>query len=82
MLSQFDRLIDDLIAGNIHGSKFERWEIDVLLDIADSGFNKPPAVLNRYRKAVHRQLAKGATVPMRLSEFLALKAAKSKPEAS
>lgn len=73
VLSQFDRLIDDLLAGTMGRSKFEKWEIDLLLDFLTcdlSGFKKAHAVLDRYRQAVHRELANGAKTPMRLSQFL------------
>jgi hypothetical protein len=70
MFSRFSLLIDELTTGTIQRNKFERWEIDILLDAKACGFTRPSAVLRRYREAVRRQLANGATVPMKLSEFL------------
>lgn len=81
VLSQFDRLIADLIAENMQRSKFEPWEIDILLDILACGITKP-TVLKRYREAVHRQMASGAAHPMKLSEFLAVKTRGSKSPAA
>ncbi len=78
-LSQLSQLIDDLIAGKLQRSKFDKWEIDILLDVdaCKSDASTLHKLLRRYRRAVWRQLANGATVPMRLSEFLASKGLKS-----
>ncbi len=72
--AQFDRLIDELLAGTMGRSKFEKWEIDLLLDFMTcdlSGFRKAHAVLSKYRQAVHEHLANGAETPMKLSAYLA-----------
>ncbi len=74
VLAVFDRLIDDLLAGTMGRSRFEKWEIDILLDALTcdlSGFKRAQAILTRYREAVHQQLANGAKTPMKLSGFLA-----------
>lgn len=71
MLAKFDRLMEDLITGQMQRSKFERWEMEILLDIAVCGPSVTPRALNAYCKAVHKQMATGATHPIRLSEFLA-----------
>lgn len=72
LLAKFDRLIDDLITGQIQRSKFDQWEMEILLDFdAFAKSMNRRAVLSAYRKAVHRQMTMGATHPMRLSEFLA-----------
>ncbi len=72
VLTQFDQLIADVLAGTLQRSKFRSWEMDILLDIFACGFSKP-RILKRYKEAVHRQIGLGAAVPMRPSEFLALK---------
>ena len=72
--AHFDRLIDELLGGTMGRSKFEKWEIDLLLDFMTcdlSGLRKAHAVLSKYRQAVHEHLANGAKTPMKLSEFLA-----------
>ena len=77
-LTQFDQLIDDLIAGTLRRTRFEKWEIQIVLDGAAFSLHNARRILNEYRKAVHRQFADGATVPMRLSEFLLAKGLKPK----
>jgi len=76
VLAKFNRLIQELRAGNMQRSKFETWEIDILLDVAHGDISplaSVDAILGQYQDAVHRQLAHGATVPMKLSDFLKLR---------
>jgi hypothetical protein len=70
--AQFDHLIEELIAGKIQRGRFETWEVDILLDVLGCSLRRlsRPFVLRQYQKAVQRQLENGATLPMRLSEFL------------
>ncbi|MFN3326083.1 MAG: hypothetical protein ACK5AZ_21500 [Bryobacteraceae bacterium] len=72
ILSQFNRLINELLRGTINRNTFRAWEIELLLDIEtcqlrDSGKR---TVLRRYQKAVQRQMEKGAPAPIKLSEYL------------
>jgi len=72
MLNQFRRLMDDLARTSITRNCFQRWEVDLLLDIETCRIS-PSArreVLARYRRAVERQFEKGAEAPFKLSEFL------------
>lgn len=74
VLAQFNRLIEELLAGKMQRSNFQTWEIDILLDAMRcklSGFPRADLVLRRYQQAVETQLANGAHLPMKLSEFLA-----------
>jgi hypothetical protein len=72
MLNNFRRLMDDLARNTTSRNCFQRWEVDLLLDI--HGCELRPAarrdVLSRYRRAVERQFDKGADAPLKLSEFL------------
>lgn len=71
-LSQFNRLIRELLRGQINRNTFRPWEVELLLDIEDCGLRESAkeSALRRYQKAVQRQLERGATEPMKLSEFL------------
>ena len=72
LLMQFNRLIQELLRGNINRNTFRPWEIEILLDIESCDlrdFSKRD-ILKRYQKAVQRQMEKGAPTPMKLSEFL------------
>ena len=82
VLTRFNRLIQELIRGNMNRNTFQPWEIEILLDI--EACNLRDAVkketLRRYQKAVQRSMEKGAPAPFRLSEYLhGKKVATAKP---
>ena len=72
VLAQFNRLIQELLRGNIHRNTFRPWEIDVLLDIEGCSLRESAKreTLKRYQKAVQRHMEKGARLPLKLSEYL------------
>jgi hypothetical protein len=72
MLAQFNRLIQELLRGSITRNAFRPWEIDLLLDIEACNMRDGSRreTLRRYQKAVQRQMDKGASMPMKLSEYL------------
>jgi hypothetical protein len=72
VLSQFNRLIRELLRGKITRNTFRPWEVELLLDIETCHLKEyfKDSVLRRYQKAVQRQLERGAATPMKLSEFL------------
>jgi hypothetical protein len=80
--SQFRRLIEELIAGNMHRARFRPWEIEILLDIENCRLigHSRRKILSEYQDAVLAQLATGSPALMQLSTFLALRNAESKNE--
>jgi hypothetical protein len=72
VLAQFNRLIQELISGQIRRNNFRPWEIELLLDMEGCQLRDPSRreLLKRYQRAVHRQMEKGARLPMKLSEYL------------
>jgi hypothetical protein len=72
MLSQFNRLIQELLRGNITRNCFRPWEIELLLDIETCNLKdgSKRETLRRYQRVVQRQMEKGAPTPMKLSEYL------------
>lgn len=72
VLAQFNRLIQELLRGNMHRNTFRPWEVDLLLDIEACNLRESAKreTLKRYQKAVQRQMEKGARLPMKLSEYL------------
>ena len=72
---RFNRLIRGLLSGRFARTTFQPWEIELLLDIEGCHITKRAweGVLRRYLRAIQRQIEKGATAPMKLSEFLASK---------
>jgi hypothetical protein len=74
-LAQFNRLLRELLRGQIARNTFRPWEVELLLDIESCGLRETSrdATLRRYQKAVQRQLLRGVEQPMKLSEFLGRK---------
>jgi hypothetical protein len=72
MLAQFNRLIQELLRGNMNRNTFRPWEIEILLDIEACQIRDATRreTLRRYQRAVQRQMEKGASRPMKLSEYL------------
>ena len=72
VLAQFNRLIQELLRGNMHRNTFRPWEVELLLDIEACNLRESTKreTLKRYQKAVQRQMEKGARLPMKLSEYL------------
>ena len=63
ILGQFNRLIRELLRGQINRNTFRPWEVELLLDIEDCGLRESAkdGALRRYQKAVQRQMERGAT---------------------
>jgi hypothetical protein len=72
VLAQFNRLIQELLRGNMHRNTFRPWEIELLLDIETCNLrdSNKRDILKRYQKAVQRHMEKGARLPLKLSEYL------------
>ncbi|MBM3735381.1 MAG: hypothetical protein FJW39_06285 [Acidobacteria bacterium] len=72
LLMQFNKLMQDLLRGSLNRNTFRPWEIDLLLDI--EGCNLRDAnrreILRRYQKAVQRNVDRGSTSLLKLSEYL------------
>ncbi len=78
VLLQFNRLMRELLRGQISRNTFQPWEIELLLDIENCALKEATreSTLKRYQKAVQKQLLRGGTVPLKLSEFLRSKGKK------
>ena len=72
ILTQFNRLIQELLRGSMRRNSFRAWEIELLLDLdaCDLGKSSRKLMLQRYQKAVQRQMTKGARLPLKMSEYL------------
>ncbi len=79
VLAQFNRLIRELLRGQINRNTFRPWEVELLLDVENCALRESSraSTLRRYQKAVLRQLDRGAEKPMKLSEFLGRKPSSS-----
>jgi hypothetical protein len=72
VLAQFNRLIQELLRGNMHRNTFRPWEIELLLDIETCNLRESTKreTLRRYQRAVQRHMEKGARTPLKLSAYL------------
>ena len=72
LLNQFNKLIAELLKGSIGRNTFRPWEIEILLDIETCNLRdgNKKETLRRYQRSVQRQMEKGASSPMKLSEYL------------
>jgi hypothetical protein len=72
LLAQFNRLIQELLRGNLRRNTFRPWEIELLLDIEACNLREGSKreTLRRYQRAVQRDIEKGGTRPLKLSEYL------------
>ena len=77
MLNRFNRLIGELMRGTIIRNVFQPWEVDLLVDIESCQLERRRRldVMRQYQKAVERQMEAGPGPPMKLSVYLAMRAA-------
>jgi hypothetical protein len=76
VVTQFNRLIEELLSGNLNRSRFQPWEIDILVDMVGCslpGANRFVNILREYQNAVQQRILEGARAPLKLSEYLGLR---------
>jgi len=74
VLMQFNRLIEEILGGNLHRTTFRPWEIRILVDLASCdlrGSSRCEGVLRDYQNEVQCQMQEGTRLPLKLSEYLA-----------
>jgi len=76
MLGRFNRLMGELARGVIARNNFAPWEVEILLDMQTCSLEprRRSEILRQYQRAVERQMGTGPGPPMKLSEFLAIRA--------
>ena len=76
MLNRFNRLLTEVMRGECERNAFLPWELDILLDMESCQLERRRRleILRQYRRAVERQMETGPGPPMKLSEFLRLRA--------
>jgi hypothetical protein len=72
VLHRFNKLLQELVRGNVSRNTFQPWEIEILLDIEACNLREAVKreTLRRYQKAVQRAMEKGARTPFKLSQYL------------
>jgi hypothetical protein len=69
------RLIDEVISGEVGRSRFDIWEMDLLLDMLASDLQTVRyatrlKVLRQYQESACRRLEEGVELPLRMSQYL------------
>ncbi|MBV8818072.1 MAG: hypothetical protein JO022_06920 [Acidobacteriaceae bacterium] len=72
VLNRFNKLMQELLRGNIHRNTFHSWEVQIMLDIDACSVREGAKreTLRRYQRAVQRSMEKGAPAPILFSEYL------------
>jgi hypothetical protein len=76
MLNRFNRLISEVMRGALARNSFQAWEVEILVDLENCQLDRRRRleILRQYQRAVERQMAVGPGPPMKLSEFLTIRA--------
>jgi hypothetical protein len=76
MLNRFNRLVGEVMRGALARNSFQPWEAAILMDLENCPLERRRRmdILRQYQRAVARQLMDGPGPPMKLSEFLILRA--------
>jgi hypothetical protein len=76
MLNRFNRLIGEVMRGVLGRNSFQTWEVEILLDLETCQLERRRRLetLRQYQKAVTRQMTNGPGPPMKLSEYLVMRA--------
>lgn len=78
MANRFNRLVKELLEGEVRRTSFQSWEVLLLLDLQDCGLTRSrrDEALRRYQRAVQRQLERGEVPPVKFSDFVGRRASK------
>jgi hypothetical protein len=81
MINRFNRLVKELLQGEVRRTCFQPWEVDLLIDLQACGLTRSRRedVLRRYQRAVQRQLEHGQVPPVKFSEFISPRFRKEPP---
>jgi hypothetical protein len=72
MANRFDRLVKELLLGEVRRTSFQPWEVHLLLDLQDCRLTRSrrDEALRRYQRAVDKQLGRRQVPPIRFAEFV------------
>ncbi len=76
MLNRFNRLLGEVMRGAMARNSFQPWEVEILMDLENCQLERRrrQEILRQYQRAVEQQVTNGPGPPMKLSEFLVLRA--------
>ncbi|MGA2742731.1 MAG: hypothetical protein ABSG65_35490 [Bryobacteraceae bacterium] len=78
MANRFNRLVKELLDGQIRRTSFQPWEVHMLLDLEACRLtpSRRDEALRRYQRAVQKQLDRRQVPPVRFADFLGHRARK------
>jgi hypothetical protein len=78
ILNRFNRLVKEILQGQVRRTCFQTWEVDLLVDLQECRLTRSrrDEALRRYQRAVQHQLERGEIPPLKFSEYLGRRARK------
>jgi hypothetical protein len=78
MANRFNRLVKEILQGEVRRNTFQPWEVYLLLDLEACRLTRSRRedALRRYQRAVQRQLERGELPPVRFSDYVGQRARK------
>jgi hypothetical protein len=75
-LNRFNKLMAEVMRGSITRNSFRPWEFEILMDMDHCQFDgrRRLEILRQYQRAVGKQMLQGPGPPMKLSQFLEIRA--------
>ncbi|MGC9944802.1 MAG: hypothetical protein ABSF64_00265 [Bryobacteraceae bacterium] len=72
MANRFNRLVKELLLGEVRRTSFQPWEVHLLLDLQGCRLTRSrrDEALRRYQRVVQKQLERRELPPIKFSEFL------------
>ena len=72
MANRFNRLVKEILQGEVRRTSFQPWEVELLLDLHACRLTRSrrDEALRRYQRLVQKQLERREVPPVRFSEFL------------
>lgn len=72
MANRFNRLVKELLQGEVRRTSFQPWEVHLLLDLQACRLtpSRRGEALRRYQRAVQKQLERRELPPVRFVDFL------------
>jgi hypothetical protein len=76
MANRFNRLVKEILQGEVRRNCFQPWEVHFLLDVQDCRLTRSrrDEALRRYLRVVVRQVERGELPPIRFSDFVGQRA--------
>jgi hypothetical protein len=72
MANRFNRLVKELLQGEVRRNSFQPWEVHLLLDLEGCRLTRSrrEEALRRYQRVVQKQLGRREVPPVRFVDFL------------